>query len=207
MAQQQKKEQPKNLKQWIISIIVVAIAGYFGIDLLDSEDTKPSKEGLIPVELVRVVDGDTIRVKYEGEEKAVRYLLVDTPETVHPKKTTERFGPEASNFMKELMKDGKVEIEFDVGEKEDKYGRLLAYIYVDGESVQEMLLRKGLARVAFVYPPNDSYVTRFKEIEAEAKKNKCGIWSLEGYVHARGFDTERYPYDEKSKKDIQKVCD
>ena len=135
MTQQQKKEQPKNFKQWIISIIVVAIAGYFGIDLLDSEDATPSREGLIPVELVRVVDGDTIRIMYEGEERAVRYLLVDTPETVHPKKTTERFGPEASNFMKELMKDGKVEIEFDVGEKEDKYGRLLAYIYVDGETV------------------------------------------------------------------------
>ena len=76
-----------------------------------------------------------------------------------------------------------------------------------GESVQEMLLRKGLARVAFVYPPNDSYVTRFKEIEAEARENKCGIWSLEGYAHSRGFNTDRYPYDEKSKKDIQKVCD
>lgn len=81
-----------------------------------------------------------------GNEETVRLLLVDTPETVHPSKPVQPFGPEASKFTKELMPAGsEVEVETGIGER-DKYGRLLAYFYVDGKMVNKLLLEKGLAR-------------------------------------------------------------
>src|SRR5690606_31581413 len=127
-------------------------------ELLGNGEKQPSREGLIPVELIRTIDGDTIKIKYEGKEQNVRYLLIDTPETNHPRLGKQPFGQEAKTRNQELLSSGQLEIEFDIGEKYDKYGRLLAYIYVDGESVQKKLLEEGLARVAYVYPPNTRHL-------------------------------------------------
>lgn len=142
----------------------------------------------IPVTLVRVVDGDTIKIMYKGEEKNVRYLLIDTPETSHPRLGKQPFGPEAKTRNEELIKSGKLTIEFDVGERIDKYGRLLAYVYAGGKSVQETLLKEGLARVAYVYPPNTRHLDRFKAAEKIAKDKKIGIWSIENYATDSGFN-------------------
>lgn len=131
----------------------------------------------IPVEFIRVKDGDTIVVQYENQEHTVRYLLTDTPESVHPSKQPEPFGKEASTRNEELLQSGRLTIEFDVGERFDKYGRLLAYVYVDGESVNEKLIREGLARVAYVHPPNTRHLDRFTQAEELAKREKLGIWS------------------------------
>ena len=89
---------------------------------------------------------------------------------------------------------GKLTIEFDVGERVDKYGRLLAYVYIDGKSVQEQLLKEGLARVAYVYPPNTRYLSEFEEAQEEAKEKGIGIWSIENYVTDRGFNSEEDPW-------------
>lgn len=86
-----------------------------------------------------------------GKQESVRMLLIDTPETVHPSQPVQPFGKEASDFVKELMPiDKTVQVELDVGER-DKYGRLLAYVWVDGKMVNELLLEKGFARVAYIY--------------------------------------------------------
>ena len=146
-----------------------------------TEVTEP-KEGttdLIPVTLVSTTDGDTIRVMYKGENEPVRYLLVDTPETNHPRLGEQPFGPEAKERNRELVNSGDLTLEFDVGEKRDKYGRLLAYVYVDGKSIQETLIREGLARVAYVYPPNTRHLTPYEDAQKEAKSNKSGFWSVE----------------------------
>ena len=108
------------------------------------EEPEPSRSDLIPVELVKTIDGDTIKIKYEGKEQNVRYLLIDTPETNHPQLGKQPFGQKAKERNRELMNSGKLEIEFDIGERVDKYDRLLAYIYIDGVSVQEKLLEEGL---------------------------------------------------------------
>lgn len=143
----------------------------------------------IPVQLVKTIDGDTIKVIYNGEEKNVRYLLIDTPETNHPRLGKQPFGQEAKERNRELVNSGELTIEFDVGERVDKYGRLVAYIYVDGKSVQETLLKEGLARVAYVYPPNTRYLDEFRAAEKIAKDKKIGIWSIENYATDSGFNS------------------
>jgi len=148
------------------------------------------KEGTtdqIPVTLVSTTDGDTIRVMYKGVNEPVRYLLIDTPETNHPRLGKQPFGAEAKERNRELVNSGNLTLEFDVGEKRDKYGRLLAYIYVDGKSVQEALIRDGLARVAYVYPPNTRHLTPYEDAQQVAKSKKLGFWAVEDYASDSGF--------------------
>ena len=148
------------------------------------------KEGTtdqIPVTLVSITDGDTIRVMYNGVNEPVRYLLIDTPETNHPRLGKQPFGSEAKERNRVLVNSGNLTLEFDVGEKRDKYGRLLAYVYVDGKSVQEALIRDGLARVAYVYPPNTRHLTPYEEAQQVAKSKKLGFWAIEDYATDSGF--------------------
>jgi len=129
----------------------------------------------ISTTVLRVVDGDTIQVEINGKKEKVRMLLIDTPETVHPNKPVEAWGLEASEYTKKTLTGKKVELEFDVQER-DQYGRLLAYVWLDGRLYNQKLLEQGLAQVV-VYPPNVKYVDQFRDIEKQAKKNKVGIWS------------------------------
>ncbi|MBT2582606.1 thermonuclease family protein [Planococcus sp. ISL-109] len=142
----------------------------------------------IPVQLVKTIDGDTIKVIYDGQEINIRYLLIDTPETSHPQLGKQPFGEEAKARNLALVNSGQLTIEFDVGQRLDRYDRLLAYVYVDGKSVQEILLSEGLARVAYVYPPNTRHLTPYEEAQAQAKAKGIGIWSIENYVSADGFE-------------------
>lgn len=78
----------------------------------------------------RVVDGDTIIVNIDGKKERVRLIGVDTPETKHPNKPVEYFGREASAFTKGMVEGKKVKLEYD-WQRRDKYGRLLAYVYLE----------------------------------------------------------------------------
>jgi len=148
------------------------------------------------VELVRVIDGDTIVVDSEkDEEETVRLLLIDTPETVHPEKEEEIFGKEAKRFVESSL-NGTIYIER--GEEEqDKFGRTLAYVYNEepvynsdfvGTSINAQLIRNGFARVAYVYEPNTKYVSKFRDFQEIAKSEELNIWSIEDYVTDEGFD-------------------
>lgn len=162
-----------------------------GCGMLESTDTSGTTDQ-IDVEVTQVIDGDTIKIMYEGEEVTVRYLLIDTPETNHPRLGKQPLGSEATEENKRLIESGDVSIEFDVGDRFDDYDRLLAYIYVDGESVQEQMLAAGLARVAYVFPPNTRYLDDFEQVEQVAKDSQTGIWQYENYSTDRGFDSEAY---------------
>jgi micrococcal nuclease len=153
----------------------------------------------IQAKVISVVDGDTFKVKIGKKEETVRMLLVDTPETKHPKLGVQPFGPEASVFTKKLLTGKTVSLEKDVGDARDKYGRLLMYVYVDGKSVQEQLLAKGLARVAYVYPPNVKYVDKYREIQKKAQKAGIGIWSIENYAQEDGFHSDAVKNKSNSK--------
>lgn len=144
-------------------------------------------------ELQEVIDGDTIRIKYNGSSEKVRFLLVDAPETNHETLGQQPYGPEAKEFVKELLADqGSVYLEFDVSYR-DKYKRLLAYIYTkDGISIQEQLLKNGLVRVAYIYEPNTKQVDWYKSIQNTAQKAAIGIWSVEDYVTNRGYEKDVY---------------
>ncbi|WJH36831.1 thermonuclease family protein [Paenibacillus sp. CC-CFT747] len=144
---------------------------------------------LIDVKIVKVTDGDTMDVSFGGKTESVRLLLVDTPETVHPDKPVQPFGPEASQFAKDTLTGKDVKMEIDVSER-DKYGRLLAYLYVGDHMFNEMLLEKGLARVAYIIPPNVKYVDQFRAIEKKAQLAGVGIWSIENYAQEDGFHEE-----------------
>ncbi|TVX94640.1 thermonuclease family protein [Paenibacillus agilis] len=141
----------------------------------------------IKAKVTKVSDGDTIKVDLNGKIEDVRLLLVDTPETQHPGKPVQPFGPEASEFSKKTLDGKEIELELDVSERE-KYGRLLAYVWIGDKMFNEMLLEEGLARVAYVYPPNIKYVDHFREVQDKARKAEIGIWSIENYATDAGFD-------------------
>lgn len=143
----------------------------FGIEKDGENQTANTEE----YKVVRVVDGDTIVVNFNGKEEKVRFIGVDTPESVHPDKSknTEE-GVRASEYTKERLLNKNVKLEFDVQER-DKYGRLLAYVYIEGNMYNKELLEKGYAKVA-TYPPNVKYVDEFKELQKNARVEKMGIW-------------------------------
>ncbi|MGM0867396.1 MAG: thermonuclease family protein [Bacillota bacterium] len=171
-------------------------------DEISKEEEKPTKTSgtteQIPVVLVKTVDGDTIKVKYNGKEENIRYLLIDTPETSHPSLGKQPLGPEAKERNKQLVNSGELTIEFDVGERYDKYSRLLAYVFVDGKMVQETLVKEGLARVAYVYPPNTRHLDLLENAQDQAKSQKAGIWAIEDYVSDSGFNGDVVNSDQSS---------
>ena len=144
---------------------------------------------LLDAEVTKVVDGDTLHVMISGKKETIRLLLVDTPETVHPTKQVQPFGPEASNYVKEKLNGEEIQVELGIGER-DKYGRLLAYVYHDNQMLNKLLLEKGLARVAYVFEPNTKYIDEFNEIQKQAQNEQVGIWSLENYATENGFQDE-----------------
>lgn len=141
------------------------------------------------VTLERVVDGDTLKVSFEnGARESIRLLLVDTPETSHPTLPVQPFGEDAKEFVERWLPVGdEILLEYDVG-RYDRYQRTLAYVWYDDVMLNEELLRRGLARVAYVYAPNTQHVDAFREVERSARNELLGIWSLENYVTSNGFD-------------------
>lgn len=127
----------------------------------------------------RVVDGDTLEVLWRGNLEKVRLIGVDTAESAHPdeQKNTE-FGRLAAAYTKEALEGKTVELEFDVQQR-DQYGRLLCYVYLDGEMFNERLLEEGMAAVS-TWPPNVKYVESFTQAQQRAKEAGAGMW--EGYV-------------------------
>ncbi|NOU95637.1 nuclease [Paenibacillus sp. LMG 31456] len=160
----------------------------------------PAEKKFIEAKVKRVIDGDTIEIIINNKEETVRMILVDTPETKKPNTPVQPFGPEASTFTKETLEGKDIKLERDVTER-DQYKRLLYYVYIGDKMFNEMLLEKGLARVA-VYPPDVKYVDQFREIQKNAQMAKIGIWSIENYATDKGYDESKAQkhIEEKSKQ-------
>jgi micrococcal nuclease len=126
------------------------------------------------VVVTRVVDGDTVEVELDGAEEDVRYIGVDTPETVKPGEPVGCFGPQASAFNHRLVEGKRVRLVFGA-ERRDVYGRLLAYVYLDGRFVNAELVRRGLARTLTI-PPNDRFAGELKRLEIAAARAGRGLW-------------------------------
>ena len=130
------------------------------------------------VNFIEKVDGHTIVVRFNKKDLKVRYLLIDTPETVKKGVDVQKYGPEASNLNGEILSKAKnVEIEFDIYEKEDKYHRALCYVYADDKSVQKQLLEQGLAEIKYVKEPDTRYLAEYQRAQNFAKANKKNLWS------------------------------
>jgi micrococcal nuclease len=126
--------------------------------------------------VIRAVDGDTIEVRIGERHEDVRYIGVDTPETVKPDTPVQCFGPRASDFNHHLVEGRKVRLVFGV-ERRDVYGRLLAYVYLGHRFVNAMLVRRGLAR-SLTIPPNDRFAPLFRRLELRAGRVGRGLWGV-----------------------------
>ena len=126
------------------------------------------------VYVVRAVDGDTIEVRIGAELEDVRYIGVDTPETVKPGTPVQCFGHRASQFNHHLVEHRHLRLVFGV-ERRDVYGRLLAYAYIGHRFVNAALVRRGLARTLAI-PPNTRYQAVFRRLELKAARTGRGLW-------------------------------
>jgi len=124
--------------------------------------------------VTRVVDGDTIEARFDGGVEDVRYIGVDTPETVKPGTPVQCFGPRASAFNHQLMEGKAVRLVFGV-ERRDIYGRLLAYVYLGHRFVNGELVRRGLARTLEI-APNTRFASHFSRLEQAAAQAGRGLW-------------------------------
>jgi micrococcal nuclease len=127
--------------------------------------------------VLRVVDGDTIHVELGGVREKVRYIGVDTPETVRPGSPVECFGKAASAANERLVAGERVRIERDV-EARDRYGRLLAYVHRERDErfVNAALVRGGYAQ-ALTVPPNVEHADEFARLAREARRAGRGLWA------------------------------
>lgn len=124
--------------------------------------------------VVRAVDGDTIEVRLGDQLEDVRYIGVDTPETVKPGTPVQCFGHRASDFDRRLVERRQVRLVFGA-ERRDVYGRLLAYVYIGHRFVNAELVRRGLARTLAI-PPNTLHRALFERLELHAARVGRGLW-------------------------------
>jgi micrococcal nuclease len=169
----------KTNKRWILAIAILSLA----FIALAAEQVKKSRiptlktpdfSKLTALDVVRVVDGDTIVV---GKDIKVRLIGVDTPETVHPFKPVEHYGKEASRFTSNLLKGEKVYLVSDPqGDKADRYGRTLAHVYraPDGLFVNAEIIRQGYGHAYTRFP--FMYMEEFKQLERFAREAEKGLW-------------------------------
>lgn len=136
--------------------------------LVATPDEQQQTEGVL---VTRVIDGDTIELE-DGQR--VRYIGVNTPETVDPRVGVQCFGKEASAKNKELVLNQRVRLEKDVSET-DRYDRLLRYVYVGDTFINDRLVREGYAH-ASSYPPDVKFQEQFRQAEQEARANNRGLW-------------------------------
>ena len=158
-----------------------------------------SAEEKVSVTLKSCVDGDTANFIMKKKEIKVRFLAIDTPESVHPEKEVEAFGKEASDYTCKLVSNAKkMYLEYDKNsDKEDKYGRLLAFVYADDLMVQKELIKVGYAKVAYLYA-DYTYTEELQSLEKIAKQEEKGIWGDESIVSQMENDTETNTNSESS---------
>jgi len=154
----------------------VAIVRALGGGLLALVTALPAWSTPAPVAgtVVRVVDGDTIHVRIGARVEKVRYIGVNTPEVHHPTKGEEPGGREAAEVNRRLVEGQAVRLELDVQER-DRYGRLLAYVWIGDLMINAELVRLGYAQVMTI-PPNVRYQEVFLKLQREAREAGRGLW-------------------------------
>lgn len=145
--------------------------GQTGSDGLVSSEMS---DGLVEARVERVVDGDTMIVSIDGREETLRLIGINTPETWKSPQGAQPWGDEASAFSRERLSGRTVQLEYDV-EQRDQYQRLLAYMWLDGQLFNEILVREGWAE-ARSYPPNIAHQEQLDQAERSARAENRGLW-------------------------------
>lgn len=156
----------------VLALLVVAALLLLGDQEADrTEDDGPrSLQALV----TRVIDGDTVEVELDGSRDDVRYIGIDTPESVKPDAPVECFAPQAAAVNTRLVEGKAVRLVFDA-ERRDVYGRLLAYVYLGRRQVNAILVRRGLARTLTI-APNDRFASLLGRLERRAAIAGRGLW-------------------------------
>jgi micrococcal nuclease len=160
--------RPRQLLTFILFTCALLLSGCSNDSLATSPNSATMK---------RVVDGDTIDIAISGNTERVRLIGINTPETKHPTKGMECFGPEASAYTKQLLPKGtKLRVERDI-EARDKYGRLLLYVYIENSNVfvNLDLVLQGYAR-PMVFEPNTAHKADFAQAATQAELRNVGLW-------------------------------
>ena len=156
----------------LVASVLLLVTVACGRDSAAAPDLDP---GAATVE--RVVDGDTLVIRVQGQTERVRLIGIDTPESVDPRRPVECFGKEAAAHLAELLPEGTpVRLERDV-EARDRFDRLLAYVYRQRDDlfVNLAMVRDGFAAVA-TFPPNVAHVESFVSAQREAREASRGLW-------------------------------
>lgn len=177
----------QNTKLLVVFTLIVLFSGvgfvWFGLKQNETAvvQKQPVDSSYLGIEgekriVVKVIDGDTIEL---DNDKSVRLVGIDTPETVDPRRPVGCFGKEASNESRNLLMGKMVILQKDISDT-DKYGRLLRLIYLplpDGQLlfVNDYLVRQGFAK-SYTYPPDVKYDDQFKKAQDQARENKRGLW-------------------------------
>ena len=155
----------------LLVFVVILLLQLGEKDVGEGEGNEPTT---FTAEVTRVVDGDTVEADIDGREEDVRYIGVDTPESVKPDSPVECYGPEAADFNRRLVEGKTVRMELGA-EQRDQYGRVLAYVRLGDTFVNAELLRRGYATTLTI-PPNDQYAGQFDRLEREAAAEGRGLW-------------------------------
>lgn len=152
-------------------IILILSIFFLGINCIYAKET---------VKFSKCVDGDTIKILLDNKEYTVRMLAVDTPESVHPTKGIEYYGKEASDYTCQKVTNAKkIQLEYDDdSEKMDKYDRLLAWVFVDGNLLQEELITNGYGKIAYLYG-DYKYTKQLEKVQELVSAKNIGIWDQE----------------------------
>ncbi|EKU49894.1 thermonuclease [Staphylococcus massiliensis S46] len=130
------------------------------------------------MKLEEVVDGDTIKLKYKGEVLTMQLLMVETPDIKSTTKEFKYYGKKAYHLNKKLLTNAKqIYVVFDQGRQKNDKGHYLVYLFADNNSLNNELLRQGLARLKFDSFKNDTLYDKFYESESLAKKERLNLWS------------------------------
>lgn len=149
-----KRKKAKRIAFASLCILIILACLYPKVkNTVESFTSQSNDSERIEVDFVRHIDGDTSVFLLNGEETTVRYLAIDTEETVHPTQEATELGQTASDYVEEKLENAKIiELEFDENsDLEDYYGRTLAWVWVDDELLQLELVTLGLATVEYIY--------------------------------------------------------
>ena len=177
-----RKRRMNRKKKYILSLIatLVILGLIYGVTVLIRQFLMPADRMLKgPYDVVSVVDGDTIIIDLAGAETYVRFIGVDTPESVadetYKENTAE--GAQATEYTRNILEGSTVYLEYDE-ERTDSYGRTLCYVYLRDKTtmVNELLLQNGYARTMTI-EPNTRYRERLSAAEHQAKDSSAGFWA------------------------------
>jgi len=175
------KQGHKRISRYMLLMLIFVVATAFSSFAALPQKADAASKKTVYCKVIRVVDGDTVILNYKGRYTRTRLIGVDTPESVSPQEYRNcKEGRIASKYTKKRLSSKTVRV---VAGKDprDKYGRLLAYIYIHKEFYNYTLVRIGYARVMSIWP-NTKYAYKFRRGQAYAKRHDLGFWKT-GYYH------------------------